>query len=108
MSDMCIFILSYIYPQNRRYFLLFLHYVPIYLNKDYFYRALLIKIKKLKRINLLAQKLKRTHGQLTSRSLKKVYAKNDNILPSIKTRQNAGTDLISSLNYTDLYKVSTC
>lgn len=105
---MCIFILFYIYLQNQRYLLFLLHYVPIYLNKDYFYRALLIKIKKLKRINLLAQKLKRTHGQLTGRGLKKAYVKNDNISPSIKTRQNVETDLISSLNYTDLYKVSTC
>lgn len=81
----------------------------MYLNKDYFYRALLIKIKKLKRINLLTQKLKRTHGlQLTGRGLKKANVKNDNISPSIKTRQNIETDLISSLNYTDLYKVSTC
>lgn len=81
-----------IYSQNQRYF--FLHYVFIYLNKNYFYRALLNKIKKLKRINLLAQKLKRTHRQLTGRGLKKAHM-ND---ISIKTRQNVETDL---------YKVST-
>lgn len=67
-------------------------------------KALLIKIKKLKRINLLAQKLKRTHRQLlTGRGLKKTHIKNYNISPS-KTRQDVETDLISSLDYTDLYK----
>lgn len=55
----------------------------------------------MKRINLLAQKLKRTHRQLTGRGFKKAHIKND-ISPSIKTRQNA--DLISSLDHTDLYK----
>ncbi|KAL6439318.1 hypothetical protein ACFW04_003883 [Cataglyphis niger] len=67
-------------------------------------KALLIKIKKLKRINLLAQKLKRTHRQLLTGRGKKAHIKNYNISSSIKTRQNIETDLISSLDYTDLYK----
>lgn len=54
----------------------------------------------------MAQKLKRTHRQLlTGRGLKKTHIKNYNISPS-KTRQDVETDLISSLDYTDLYKVS--
>lgn len=98
---------SFLSSKSKVFSFSLLHYVSIYLNNNYFYRALLIKIKKLKRINLLAQKLKRTHRQLlTGRGLKKAHIKNYNISPSIKTRQNIETDLISSLEYTDLYKVS--
>lgn len=58
----------------------------------------------MKRFNLLAQKkLKRTH-KLTGRGFKKAHI-NGYISPSIAA-QTTDTDLISSLNYTDLHKVS--
>lgn len=66
-------------------------------------KALLSKIKKLKRINLLAQKLKRTHKQLTGRGLKKAHM-ND---ISIKTRQNVETDLHKKY-FTKPIKTSRC
>lgn len=60
----------------------------------------------MKRINLLAQKLKRTY-KLTGRSfLRKAYM-NGYTSSSITGHQIANTDLISSLNYTDLRKVNT-
>lgn len=66
------------------------------------FRALLIKIKKMKRINLLAQKLKRTH-KLTGRGLRKAHI---NDYTSVTADQTANTDLISNLNCTNLRKVS--
>lgn len=75
-----------------------------YLNIKFIFRALLIKIRKLKRINLLAQRLKRTHRQLTSRGFKKAHV--SDYISTSDAAQNAGTD--SSSRYTDLYKVSTC
>ncbi|XP_011872886.1 PREDICTED: protein NETWORKED 1D-like isoform X2 [Vollenhovia emeryi] len=65
-------------------------------------KALLIKIRKMKRINLLAQKLKRTH-KLTGRGLRKGRI-NGYISSSIAAHQTAGTNLISNLNYTDFRK----
>ncbi|XP_018361868.1 PREDICTED: myosin heavy chain, skeletal muscle-like isoform X1 [Trachymyrmex cornetzi] len=64
-------------------------------------KALLIKIRKMKRINLLAQKLKRTH-KLASRSCRKAHI-NGYISPSI-TYQTTDTDLASSLNCTNSRK----
>lgn len=72
----------------------------------YICRALLIKIRKLKRINhLLTQKLKRSYRQLAIRSFKNAYM-NGYISPSVVVRQNANTGLLSTINHTDLYKVS--
>ncbi|XP_026824935.1 sporulation-specific protein 15 [Ooceraea biroi] len=65
-------------------------------------KTLLIKMKKLKRINLLAQKPKRTHRQLTSKTIRKHV--NGYISPSDTVRQNADASPIPSSNYTDLYK----
>jgi len=56
----------------------------------------------MKRINLLAQKLKRTH-KLASRSCRKVHI-NGYISPSI-AYQTTDTDLTSSLNCTNSRKV---
>ncbi|XP_018053882.1 PREDICTED: myosin-11-like [Atta colombica] len=64
-------------------------------------KTLLIKIRKMKRINLLAQKLKRTH-KLASRSCRKVHI-NGYISPSI-AYQTTDTDLTSSLNCTNSRK----
>ncbi|KYN34259.1 hypothetical protein ALC56_11366 [Trachymyrmex septentrionalis] len=64
-------------------------------------KTLLIKIRKMKRINLLAQKLKRTH-KLASRSCRKAYI-NGYISPSI-TYQTTDTDLASSFNCTNSRK----
>lgn len=58
----------------------------------------------MKRINLLTQKLKRTH-KLTGRGFRKAHI-NGYISPSIAVHQTTDTDLISSLNYTDLHEVS--
>ncbi|XP_018398215.1 PREDICTED: ERC protein 2-like [Cyphomyrmex costatus] len=65
-------------------------------------KALLIKIRKMKRINLLAQKLKRTH-KLAARSCRKAHI-NGYISPSITANQTTDTDLASSLNYTNSRK----
>jgi len=59
----------------------------------------------MKRINLLAQKLKKTH-KLTGKGFRKAHM-NAYISPSITTHQTTDTDLISSLNCLDLRKVST-
>lgn len=65
-------------------------------------KALLIKIRKMKRINLLAQKLKRTH-KLTGRGFRKAHV-NGYMSPSVAAHQTTDTDLISNLNCTDLRK----
>jgi len=58
----------------------------------------------MKRINLLAQKLKRTH-KLTGKDFKKAHM--NGYTSSITAHQTTDTDLISSLNCLDLRKVST-
>ncbi|XP_024875177.1 sporulation-specific protein 15-like [Temnothorax curvispinosus] len=65
-------------------------------------KALLIKIRKMKQTNLLAQKLKRTH-KLTTRGFRKVHI-NGYVSSSITAHQTADTDQISNLNCTDLRK----
>ncbi|XP_020299271.1 sporulation-specific protein 15-like isoform X3 [Pseudomyrmex gracilis] len=67
-------------------------------------KALLIKIRKLKRINhLLTQKLKRPYRQVVIRSFKNSHT-NGYISPSVVVRQNANTGLLSTINYTNLCK----
>ncbi|KAH0945775.1 hypothetical protein HN011_007548 [Eciton burchellii] len=66
-------------------------------------KTLLTKMKKLKRINLSTQKLKRIHKQLTGKTNKKLYV-NDYTSPSDVTHQNTDASPILRSNYTDLYK----
>jgi len=61
-------------------------------------------MKKLKRINLSTQKLKRIHKQLTSKTNKKLHV-NDYTSPSDVTHQNMDANPILRSNYADLYKV---
>jgi len=61
-------------------------------------------MKKLKRINLSAQKLKRIHKQLTGKTNKKLHV-NDYTSPSDVAHQNTNASPILRSNYTDLYKV---
>ncbi|KAL0121081.1 hypothetical protein PUN28_008659 [Cardiocondyla obscurior] len=65
-------------------------------------KALLIKIKKMKRNSSLAQKLKKTH-KLTGKSLRKTYINNYRS-SSITAHRAMNMDLISHLSETDLHE----
>ncbi|XP_014479205.1 PREDICTED: centromere-associated protein E-like isoform X2 [Dinoponera quadriceps] len=64
-------------------------------------KILLLKMKKLKRINLLAKR-RRTHKQLSGGSFKRVPV-NGYISPS-DVNENAGTGLVPNSSYTNVYK----